>query len=163
MFNNLKTKQIIKRLSKIDKRKVFVFPPEKINSILVLTNSNIPLIESQLKNYFPQSKYYFLTPRQQKEDKSTGNQYTFHSLDLGFGKLKNERLSQLLKQNFEVLIDYNKNNCELDFFIKIIDNHLICGLSNSEKNYLYDVFLDGNNIIENLYKQLNKLTHNGHK
>jgi hypothetical protein len=163
MFNKLKTKQIIKRLSKIDKRKVFVLPPEKINSILVITNSNISLIESQLKNFFPHSNYYFLTPRQQKEDQSTGNQYTFHSTDLGFRNFKNERLNQLLKQNFEVLIDYNKNSCELDFFIKIIDNHLICGHSNSEKNYLYDIFLYGDNLIENLYKQLNKLTHNEHK
>lgn len=163
MFNILKIKQIIKRLSKIDKRKVFVLPPEKINSILVITHSNIPLIESQLKNYFPQSEFYFLTTRDKKEDVSTGNQYSFNTSDMGFGKLKNDRLNQLLKQNFEVVIDYNKNGCELDFFIKILDTHLICGHSDSEKNYLYDIFLEGDNLIENLNKQLNKLTHNGHK
>ncbi len=162
MLKKLKIKQILKRLSKFDKRKMFVLPPEKINSILIITNSNVPLIESQLKTYFPNSKYYFLSPRKNKEDESSGNQFTFHSSDLGFGNLKNERLNELLKQSFEILIDYNQQPCELDFFIKIINSNLISGHSNSEKNYLYDILLEGDNMIENLNKQLNKLTHNGH-
>ncbi len=163
MIKKLKIKLLLKRLSKIDKRKLFILPPDKINSILVITNSNIPLIESQLKTYFPHAKYYFLTLRKDKKDQSTAHQFTFHSYDLGFGKLKNERLNQMLKQSFEILIDYNKQPCELDFFIEIINSNLIGGHSKSEKNYLYDILLDGNNMIENLNKQLNKLTQNGHK
>jgi len=163
MLENLKIKKIVKRLSKINKRKSFVLPPEKVNSILVLAENNLPLIESQLKSFFPHSDFYFLTVRKEKEDKSSGQQFTFNKSDLAFGSFKNERLNQLSKQSFELLIDYNIKPSELDFFIQIINANLICGHSHSEKNYLYDILLDGNNMIENLYKQLNTLTNNGHQ
>ena len=134
-----------------------------MNSILVLADNNLPLIESQLKTFFPHSSFYFLTVRKEKEDKSSGQQFTYHNSDLAFGNFKNDRLNQLSIQSFELLIDYNTKPSELDFFIQIINANLISGHSNSEKNYLYDILLDGNNMIENLYKQLNTLTNNGHQ
>ncbi|HIP35322.1 MAG TPA: hypothetical protein EYG85_00530 [Crocinitomix sp.] len=160
MFNKLKTKLIVKRFLKKTPRKKFILPPEKINSILVLTDNNIPLIESQLKSFFPKSNFYYLSTRKQKNDNSPNNHFLFHASDLGLGSLKNKKLNQLLTLDFEVLIDYNRKKSNMDFFIQIINSNLISGYYNSEKNYLYDILLEGDNMIENLHKQLNKLTKN---
>ena len=160
MFTNRKIKRLIKKHSKLNKRKMFVLPPSKIETIIIISDSNLSLIESQVKFFFPNAKCTFITVRKNKIDESSGQIYTYHTSDLGYGKFKNERLNKLINKNFNCVIDYNKKESKLDLFIPLIDSNLIAGYEKSPKNYFYDILLSGDNMIENFYKQLNKLTLN---
>ncbi len=162
-ISNFNIKQLKKKYHQNSGRKTFVLPPNQYQSILVLSDSNLPLIESQVKKHFKNANITFLTQRDKKEDESVGKIFSLHKSDVSFGKLKNERLQLLLRQEFELLIDFNRTRTDSDIFIELVKTNLISGHYNSEKNYLYDIFLEGENLIENLYNQLNKLTSNGNK
>jgi len=163
-LDTFKSKLFLKQIfKKTVERKIEILPINKYHSVLIVVNTLDSNLESHLKKTFDKAKFTFLTTRADKENHSTENNiYTFHVSDLGFGKVKSEKLIGLLHTNFDLVIDFTTKTSALDYFIKKSISTLKIGALHSTKNYLYDLLIEFKNsdinFINNIKSQINILS-----
>lgn len=168
IFDNLKRNLLHKKISKnLGEREIKILPLEKYHNILIIvdTINNQKAFSNHLQLVFPNAKFTTLTFRDQKLDESSGFTFTFHTNDMGFGKIKNDRLLGVVNTNFDLVIDFIKKETELDYFVQYSKSALKIGGLNTTKNYLYDLLIEcgksDTDFIENIKTQINLLTKNG--
>jgi len=164
-FDNYKVKMLLRKINNISiKRTVRILPIENYHSILIVQNETNDALIKSIESIFTTSKITQLHSRIEKEDTTTNNNYvyTYHVSDLGFGKIKNERLLGLLNTNFDLVIDFSNKITEFNYFIKISKASLKIGNLHSTKNYLYDILVERGNsdtdFIDNIKLQINTLS-----
>ncbi len=170
MFKQLKINSLIKRKNTSNSDKTTSFKKDsQYTTTLIITDQPETLndINQQIQFFFPNINVTSLILRDEKIDETSGQQYTFNSKDLGFGKFKNDRLNQLVEIKFDLLIDFTTNSTDLDLFVKICQSELKIGDLNASKNYLYNLLIERAKspaqFIENIHKQINILNGNGSK
>lgn len=152
-----------KNKSKEEDRKIILLPAAQYESIIVIIDKAEQIRHNQLHKLFPVATFSFLTTRSEKEDKSSGQNYTFRSSDRRFGMIKNERLKELLQRNFDLLIDLSDQS-KLSLFSKIINANLKVGVFDKEENFNFDLLIKKTDAVEQMLEsiagQLNILTLN---
>ena len=165
LINNIKKKLLNHKTDR--NRKVEILPIEKVHNILIVINDseNFQIIKNHLLVVFQKSKITTLSYRDKKNDSSNGFHYSFHTSDIGLGKIKNERLIGLINTNFDLMIDFTSKPTELDYFVQKSNCTLKLGNLHSSKNYLYDLLIEKGNsnsdFIENIKTQILLLSNNG--
>lgn len=165
IFDNLKKNLLQKKISKNEpKRDIKILPINAYHNILIVVDSsnNAPQLKTHLELVFQNAKFTNLTFRDNKIDESNGFTFTFHATDMGFGKIKNERLLGLINSNFDLVIDFVSKQTELDFFVQHSKSALKIGNLSATKNYLYDLLVEkgqsDSDFIENIKTQINLLS-----
>jgi len=163
LFDTFKIKLILKKIkSSSDTRTIKILSLKSYKSILVISDKNEDAFVTQLKSIFDNSKFTTLYNREDKEDQSTLNNYTYHISDLGFGSIKNDKLLQVLNINFDAVIDISQKTLELNYFVKNSKSTLKIGDIHATKNYLYDLLVDQidskTEFIDNIKRQINILS-----
>ena len=167
---NFKKNYLLKKAKKnVAKRTIKILNLDKVHSLFIIVEkeSDIKKTQQLVKKTFPNSKITSLTIRLNKEDESSKYDFKYHTSDLGFGKIKNERLLGLLNSNFDLIIDFVTNSNDLDYFVKECNASLKIGNLHSSKNYLYDLLVEKGksdiDFLKNIETQLNILGDHGHK
>ncbi|MFK8045136.1 MAG: hypothetical protein AB8B72_06560 [Crocinitomicaceae bacterium] len=152
-----------KILSSDQNRTIKLLPLLSYKSILVIIDKAEQIRHNQLHHTFPSAEFTFLTIRTERQDKSSGKNYTFHSGDKRFGKVKNDRLLTLLSLQFDLLMDLSHNK-NLKYFCRNVPANLKAGCFNSDSNYNLDLLVNNRGTVENLIdgiaEQIHKLTLN---
>ncbi len=164
-FDNFKIKLLVKKINvNSNKRDIKVLPVEKYHSILILFDQEELLIKEQLESIFESSKISMLYRRTESDLPVEEKKYiySYNKSDLGFGKIKRERLLGLLYTNFDLVIDFSTDITEFNYFVKKSKSTLKIGDLHSTKNYLYDLLVDRGNsdsdYIDNIKLQINILS-----
>jgi len=164
-FDNYKIKLLNKKTTKSSlKRNVCVLPIADYYSILIIQNKANDILIKSIESIFKNSKVTQLYSRTEKEVPIEHNThiYTYHISDLGFGKIKKERLLGLVNTNFDLVIDFSDKITEFNYFIKIATATLKIGDLHSTKNYLYDLLVDkgssDSDFLDNIKLQINTLS-----
>jgi|GEM_PF-2019054 len=164
-FDNYKVKMLLRKINNISiKRTVRILPIENYHSILIVQNERNDTLIKSIESIFTTSKITQLYSRIEKEDTLTNSNYvyTYHVSDLGFSKIKNERLLGLVNTNFDLIIDFSNKITEFNYFIKISKASLKIGNLHSTNNYLYDILVERGNsdtdFIDNITLQINTLS-----
>jgi len=160
VIDNIKRKFLNKKINSSEEvREIIIQPIEKYRNIIVVSNSSDHDLLIQLSKLFQSAKISILYIRKEKEDKSKTNEYTVHIKDFAMNALKNEKLKNLVKEKFDLLIDMSDNKTELNFIVKNIQSTLKIGKYNSPKSYLYDLLIEfgsnTNDFTQNINKHLN--------
>ena len=165
IFDTYKIKLLLKKVNKITaKRDIRIPTIDKYHSILILLDKNDLSLKKELESIFKNSKISILYNRKKEElpIKEEKYIYSYYKSDLGFGKIKRERLLGLLYTNFDLVIDFSTNTTEFNYFVKKSKSTLKIGDLHSTKNYLYDLLVDrsnsDSNFIENIKRQINTLS-----
>jgi len=159
-FSNLKSS------SNQSVRIIKLLPLNAYKSILVIIDKAEQIRHNQFHQKFPCADFTFLTIRSEKQDDSSGKNYTFHKNDKRFGKIKNDRLLSLMALNFDLIIDLSEKK-DLKYFCENISANLKAGCFNTDLNFNLDLLVNNTgtteNVIDNLAKQIQKLTLNNTK
>lgn len=165
IFDNFKKNLLQKKISKNKhQRDIKILPLSSYHNILIIIDSskNEHSLKTHLELVFQNAKFTNLTFRDNKIDESNGFTYTFYPTDMGFGKIKNQRLLGLINTNFDLVIDFVSNQTELDFFVQHSKSALKIGALNATKNYLYDLLIEkgktDSDYITNIKTQINLLS-----
>ncbi|MDX1350157.1 MAG: hypothetical protein R3279_07920 [Putridiphycobacter sp.] len=144
-------------------RKIILLPADQCRTVLVIINKAEQIRHNQLHQLFPKAIFTFLTVRSEKKDNSSGQNFTFHKSDIRFGRVKNERLKDLMAIDFDLLIDLSEHPKLARFSTKLIA-HLRAGTFDKTHNYNFDLLVKNSTAIEEIIntiaKQLNLLTLN---
>ncbi len=145
--------------SKSDKKKntsrrIVLRERSDFKKLIVLIDNPENIVHNVLHKQFPNAEFSFLTNRSEKVDISTGKNYTFNKKDFKFATLKNERLKDLLLQEFDLLIDLSQSNDNLRYFAEHIKADLKIGCFDTSKNYLYDILVEKKENIRKILEQI---------
>ena len=168
-FNALKKRVLRKKADKLRPLKSStILPPDSYKKILLISNTNNPGISDKIHSFFPNAEAYQLYQRPEKDDRSGNHQYAVHDSDFNLsGSLKNVKLTKLLKESFDLVIDLSRNSVPLSFFAGSISSGLIIGRLTTQRGNIYDLLIDygkdENEFLENIKKQLTLLSTNGFK
>jgi hypothetical protein len=166
---NFKKNYLFKKADKKpDNRVIKILDIKKIHSVLIIIekDADIEPTKRLVKKTFENSKITCLSLRPQKEDLSSNYDFHFHPSDLGFGKIKNDRLIGLLNSNFDISVDFVTKSNDLNYFVKKCNASLKIGNLHSSKNYLYDLLVEKGktnaDFLTNIETQLKILGSNEH-
>ncbi len=148
-------------------RNIVLLPRTEYKDIIVIINKPEQINHNLFHQYFPNATFSFLSNRTEKEDNSKGMNYTLHKKDFFFRTLKNERLKNLTKKSFDLLIDLNEVNDKLIYFVENINANLKIGCFDKPKNHLFDILTKPADeivdVINAMVKQIDILTLNNKK
>ena len=158
----IKTKFLLKKSKEDVQRSVWLKSPKEIKKILLITNSDEKSVKRKVEETFPAAGVHHLFHREIKEDTTVGFYYSVHNSDFNLtGNLKNEKLQNLLKMNFDLLIDLSKDSATLPYFVNQSKSSLKVGPIKTKRMKAYDflVDLEGSETdkISIIYNHLNLL------
>lgn len=161
----LKKSFLKKRAQNNLSRTVWMKPIEEIRSILLVSNGEDKSAKKRLETEFPKAKVHLLHLREIKEDRTIGFYYSVHTSDFNLtGNLKNDKLKNLERFSYDLLVDLSHNSELLDYFVNKSDAACKIGEFGSAKANTYDLMVNfkskSSETIENVIKQLNTLTGN---
>ena len=164
-MKKIKNSLIKKKSNLKTNRSVQLKKPNLIKSILLVVNEKNKSIKQIVETQFSTARVHLLYTRDVKIDSSEDFYISTHYSDFNLtGQLKNDKLINLNKMSFELLIDLSKNSNLLDFFIKRSTANLKVGAIDSEKTKNYDLLVDAgttnHEYIKNIYNHLITLTEN---
>ena len=129
LFDTLKIKLLLKKVNTTPtKRDIYIPSIDKFHSALIILDKKDMTLKSKLELVFKNSKISMLYKRTKEELPSEENKYlySYHVADLGFGKIKNERLIGLLNSNFDISIDFVTKNNDLNYWCGKTDCEITC-------------------------------------
>lgn len=146
-------------------RNVGIKNPDKIRSVLLVSNTENKSLKRKVEELFSGASVYHLFPRDIKEDRTRGFYYSVHPSDFNLtGNLKNDKLANLEKMPIELLLDLSSDSKELNFFVNRATSELKVGNLHSKKTEFYDLLLEYGTTeiqcVENIFTHLNTLTKN---
>lgn len=147
----------------VKERKGALKAPGTMKLILLICDEEQNGLKAKIENTFSAAKVHHLFKRPIKEDRTVGFFYSVHSSDIGItGKVKNDKLSNLLKMPFDLVFDLTNNDQLLNALISKLSHGLIVGKINSENEKFHDLMFEFNGdfdaYIKKVFTQLNKLT-----
>lgn len=146
-------------------RTVWIKSSSEIRSVLLVCNNEDKSAKKILEEEFPKAKVHLLHLRETKEDRSIGFYHSVHSSDFNLtGNLKNDKLKNLEKFSYDLLVDLSKNSELLNYFVNKSDASFKVGEFGSKKSNSYDLMVNfaskSSDSVLNVIKQLNLLTGN---
>ena len=147
------------------KRAVNLKPPHKFKSVLLVTNNSNKSLKKFVEEQFINASVYQLYCRNIKVDDTTGFYHSVHPSDFNLtGKLKNDKLKNLLDMKLDLLLDLSGDSELLEHFVNRSTASLKIGTLSSDKTELYDLMVesqaDEEKLVSNIIEQLNRLTQN---
>lgn len=167
-FSAIKASVLKRKLNKIQPiKEVDIRPADTYKNILFIEENLNPSTVDYLKSVFPNAKTSTLTFRQKKEDESSANSYFVHDSDFNLsGHLKNVKLTELLNQSFDLVLDLSRNSVPLSYIISSLKPGLIVSAEDKTLDHASDLKVafgsSGIDFINNVKKQLNLLSGHGH-
>lgn len=160
-------KRYLRKISITPKnRLVWMTHPSKIKKVLLVTDEENKSAKKACEELFSNASVHHLFERPIKADTTKGFYYSVHQSDFNLtGKLKNDKLINLSKMEFDLLIDLSDfKNKELAYFVASNRAGLKVGDISSSDKKTYDLFIDlgkRNEItIQNIHSQIEYLTRN---
>ena len=156
----------LKKRGKINlSRTVWMKPTAQLRSILLVSNNEDKGTKKILEEEFGKAKVHHLHLRDIKEDRTVGFYYSVHSSDFNLtGNLKNDKLKNLEKFSYDLLVDLSHDSELLDYFVNKSDASFKVGEFGSQKADSYDLMVNfsskNSDSVLNVIKQLNLLTGN---
>jgi hypothetical protein len=155
-------------LKKRPARKPVLKSVDKFENILVISTENEEEIEKVLPTIFIHAKIIHLTQRQKKTEKIQSNGFTIHSSDLSLtGIVKNDKLREVFKHQFDLIIDLSDNDPMFTRLIEQIETSFLIGRTNAKRSLLYDLAVDGEwtnkELIPIITEQIKLLSQHGKK
>ena len=140
-------------------REIKILKPAQYKRILLINSLEEPDLIKAAQLAFKNAEISQLYLREKKEDSDT-SKYSIHPSDFNLtGQLKNDKLSQLQKSGFELIIDLHDESELLKYCFRSIKSNLIVGKLNSSDPVICDLFVESgkNNkeFLDNMIKQLN--------
>ncbi|UKN01891.1 hypothetical protein K6119_19395 [Paracrocinitomix mangrovi] len=164
-MNQIRNNFLKKKMNSPVSRHVVLMEPDKIKSVLIVTEKEDNTLKRKVEELFPSASVYHLFTRDIKEDNSKGFYYTVNKSDFNLtGVLKNDKLKNLESMQIDLLVDLSAEEGLLDYFVSRINATLKVGQMYTEKSSMYDLLiqLEGSKIqqIEKIYDQLKIFTIN---
>lgn len=152
-------------------RKPTLKSPGNHKKILLITNSDNPKLPTNLTVSYPNSELFFLhstTAGERKQQQSKEKVYTYHKSDVNLtGKIKNDKLNQLLQIQFDLVLDLSDDEPIGTFLIKKLNQSFMIGLNGLKKSLLYDLItqkgLNEEDSLRIMTQHLTLLSQNGDK
>lgn len=147
-------------------RKINLLPTNMYETVLVIINKAEQIQHNLLHQAFPAASFSFLSMRNEKQDRSSGSNYTLHKSDIRFGRIKNDRLKTLVNTNFDLLIDLSEHS-KLNDFSQVLNANLKAGCFDKQQNNNLDILvkysLTLKDVVKDIAQQIDKLTLNKKK
>jgi hypothetical protein len=155
-------------LKKRPTRKPLLKSVEGYENVLVIASEKNDDIEELVRKAFIHAKIVHLERREKKVEKIQSDNYTIHSGDISLtGKIKNDKLRELFKHQFDLIIDLSDDDPIFTGMIEKIEASFLIGRSNSKRSFLYDLSVEGdwNNkeLIPMITQQIKLLSQHGKK
>lgn len=149
-------------------RKPLLKSVEGFENILVIASEKNDEIEELVRKAFIHAKIVHLERREKKVEKIQSDNYTIHSSDISLtGKVKNDKLRELFKHQFDLILDLSDDDPIFTGMIEKIEASFLIGRSNSKRSILYDLSVEGdwNNkeLIPIITQQIKLLSQHGKK
>ncbi len=149
-------------------RKPILKALDQYTEILLIADSDPSYKEAELNTAFKNAKLSFLYPRENKEDQSAHGSYSYHPNDLNLtGKIKNDKLKQLLQMQFDLILDLSADETLNQFLLKKVSGSFIIGKKGKEKSSMYDLLVTENisdeEFLQTITQQITLLSQNGNK
>lgn len=166
LFDKIKSNYLRKKIAVNSERNCLeLLPSESYHKILYILENESESFKEAIKKKFPGSYPHHLFIRNIKTDTAIGHNYSVHDSDFNLtGNLKNDKLIQLSKMKFDLIIDLSNNSALLNYFIHAIPASLIIGKMNAENSYLHDLFIESTgsdmDFLENIKNKITLLTEN---
>ncbi|WP_070138259.1 DUF6913 domain-containing protein [Crocinitomix algicola] len=164
-------KKIIINQAKIKKRlerKPILRKLDVYREVLVVADEDKSQLESFINAIFPRAKIYFLFPRNEKEDQTKTDVFSYHISDLNLtGKVKNDKLKKVLDNRFDLVVDLSKNLPLNNFILARLNHTFMVGSASNNKSLWYDLIIpeakNDKELFEHIKTQINLLSQNGAK
>jgi hypothetical protein len=155
-------------LKKRPTRKPLLKSIEGFENILVISSEKNEEIEELVRKAFINAKIVHLDRREKKVEKIQSDNYTIHLSDISLtGNVKNDKLRELFKHQFDLIIDLSDDDPIFNAMIEKIETSFLIGRSNAKRSFLYDLSVEGdwNNkeLIPILTQQIKLLSQHGKK
>lgn len=165
-ISGLKKRALKKKVERLkSEKKVLIKPLDAYKRILLVSEDEKQRFRKEIEEVFPSSKTHHLHFREGKEDQSVGFDYGVHPSDFSLtAVLKNDKLSNLSKEHFDLILDLSTHSMTLDFFVKSISADLVIGQMSAEKeahDLRVDFGSDDRTFLTNVKQQLLLLSENG--
>lgn len=152
----------------VSSRTAELISDEKVQKVLIVANKAIPDIIDYTKSEYKNATALLLClgNKKQKENPPANTRIVDGS-DFGItGSIKNEKVLNLLQENFDLIIDLSENSTVLDYIISKCKSKLIVGKAgDNEENKIHDIFvpfLDNNeSFISQTKASINLIAKNG--
>ena len=161
-------KGVIKRKLKKarPKRKPVLRQLSNFRNILIVGEEDKTALIKSVSSHFPRASIAVLYKRIDKENNSKKGLYSTHLSDINLtGKVKSEKLTRLMDEQYDLIIDLLKKDELLRYISQQIKASFIIGPSGAENTFMYDLIIDQGEseqqFIENIAKQITLLSTNG--
>ncbi|MDG1913302.1 MAG: hypothetical protein P8I55_01785 [Crocinitomix sp.] len=166
--DQIKNLFINKKIRRDPKRKPVLKGLDRYHEILFIADTDQSQRLNELTSIFKHAKISFLYARKEKEDKSAHGNYSYHLSDLNLtGKIKNDKLNQMMQKQFDLILDLSTDTVLNQFLLKKISSTFIIGKKGIEKSEMYDLLVDEKveekTFIETVTQQIKLLSQNGNK
>ncbi|MFT5823698.1 MAG: hypothetical protein ACI8ZM_004960 [Crocinitomix sp.] len=157
-----------KKVARNPKRKPLLRAIDQYNEILFIADTDQSELTNELSAAFRHAKFSFLFPRENKEDNTIHGCYSYQINDLNLtGKIKNDKLNQLLQIQFDLILDLSIDETFNHYLLKKLNASFIVGKKGMEKSGMYDLLLsetvNKEEFIQTIKKQITILSQNGTK
>ena len=130
---------------KAKKRTAVLLPPDLVSSLLFISNDNPVHFKDEIQRNFPQAKISFLHPRKDKVSEAPQGYYDYHQADFNLtGKIKNDKINELLNTSFDLVIDLSDRNPLGDYLYSQLQYGFSVGCSKTEQDEKHDLIIRGN-------------------
>lgn len=149
-------------------RKVVLKPTRLFQKVLIISDFKLNEIQTLAKSIFSDAEIFTLYQRKEKLDNSTTNEFAVHNSDFNLtGKIKNDKLNQLLQMNFDLVIDLHQNSKSLYNLMLKLNASLFIGRLDQIENEFHDLYFNfksnEHEFLKTIEQQITLLTKNEHK
>lgn len=146
-------------------RKVVLKPNNNFQKVLIISEFKLNEIQSLAKTIFSNAEIFTLFQRKEKPDNSTTNEFAVHNSDFNLtGKIKNDKLNQLLQMSFDLVIDLHQNSKSLQKLMMKLNASLFIGRLDQVENEFHDLYFNfkssEHEFLKTIEQQISLLTKN---
>ncbi|NOQ73694.1 MAG: hypothetical protein GQ574_16930 [Crocinitomix sp.] len=157
-----------KKVARDPDRKPILKTMDQFNELLLIADADPSNLANELSAAFRHAKISFLFPRKNKEDNTAHGTYCYHASDLNLtGKIKNDKLKQLMQIQFDLILDLSTDEILNQYLLKKLSASFIIGKKGIEKSEMYDLLVsettNNEEFIQTITKQITLLSQNGTK
>ena len=138
-FTQLKTRK------SVQKRQAKLVSPENVLSLLVMANEDPDYLSGELRRLFPNARISYCYPRSEKNSTAPQGAYDYHPSDLNLtGKVKSDKLQELLRSSFDLVLDLSDKNLIGDYLFQQLKLGFSIGFSCYDQDEKHDLIVRGN-------------------
>jgi len=134
----------LKSRKRQQKRQAKLITPDAVNSLLIFANENPAKLQDELQRLFPKARISFCYPRKDKNSSAPQGSYDYHAADVNLtGKIKSDKLQELLRASFDLVLDLSDKNLIGDFLFHQLQYGFSIGCSCCDQDEKHDLIIRG--------------------